>query len=430
MRALNPIEHSFTRIDHFYPFVACCVLKVSGGPDIDSLRASLRRLQRLHPLLNVRIREKDRGFCFEEEEQGPVPLNVIDRKHDALWEDIVRHELNTGFTAKACPLMRVNYLLSSSDPESAEIIISFHHAIVDAEGILLMADELLSFASKNEITEKETTEVMPYPLARDLIKLIPRPYRGIRFYFRLIPFMYRQMKDEITYKKANKGISDAQIPASSENDIVMLSFSKSETNAIIRWSRRNRISINGMLSAAMLILTNQRNYRGRKKRLRTLQFGNLRPYLRPSLSEHEGGSFVSMMRYTIPLQADSHVDTIASIIDKQSLMSSRRGDKFLFALISTFLIKKTIKDHNARLGATALSYLGPVSMKQQYGHTQLKEIHGYISNNCLGAELTGFAKIFSGKLSIDLNFLPAELSREKALETAHELKQLILRSVK
>ena len=135
------------------------------------------------------------------------------------------------------------------------------------------------------------------------------------------------------------------------------------------------------------------------------------------------------MRFTIPLQADSDMIRTASIFDKQSLRSSRRGDKFIFALISKFLIKKTIKDHNSRLGATALSYLGPVSIKQQYGKIRVHEIHGYISNNCLGAELTGFAKIFSGQLSMDLNFLPAELSRDKALDTANELKGLILRSI-
>ena len=241
--------------------------------------------------------------------------------------------------------------------------------------------------------------------------------------------MYRQLKDETIYKKTNKGIPDAKIPGSSENDIGVLRFSKSETQALIRWSRRKRISINGLLSAAMLILTNEKNYGGRKKLLRTLQFGNLRPYLQPSLKDSAGGSFVSMMRYTVALQPGSTLAATASVIDRQSLKASRRGDKFMFALVSKFLIRKTIRDHRARLGAAALSYLGPVSLKQQYGATRVNAVHGYISNNYLGAELTGFAKIFSEELSIDLNFLTAELSREEARETAHDLKQLILRTL-
>lgn len=430
MRALNPIEHSFVSINNFYPFVASCVLRISDGPGIEQLRSALNRLQKLHPLLNVVIRERNKGLWFEKDEDlEPVPLNVISRKDDVHWEDIVRHDLNNGFTAKGCPLMRVNYLISSGGPGNAELVISFHHAIVDARLIMFMTDQLLSFASQNAYKDDQSFDVIPYLPAPDLSKVLPRSFRGIRFIFRLLPFMYRQLKDESIYKKTNKGIADARIPASSENDIVMLSFSKSETDAIKRWSRRKRISINGMLSAAMLIIINQRNYEGRKKLLRALQFGNLRPYLHPSIHDSEGGSFVSMMRYTIPLHPDSGMSRTASLIDKQSLRSSRRGEKFIFALISKFLIKKTIKDHNSRLGATALSYLGPVSIKKQYGKIEVQEIHGYISNNCLGAELTGFAKIFSGQLSMDLNFLRAELSRDKALEAADELKGLILRSI-
>ena len=427
MRSLNPIEHSFTLIDNFYPFNAVVVLKLKNGPKAHILRSSLNRLQLLHPLLKVAIKNKKDRLWFEEnKELKSIPLNIVEREGDNHWERLVRYELNNGFDLSEGPLVRVNYLISDTEPLNTEIILTFHHAIIDAETLLIIADEILKISGNQESTTDDTFGLLTHPVAPDLKSVLPKSHRGIRLYFQFIPFIFRQIKDEILYKIASNKVKDSKIPENSENNILTLTFDHDETSAIIKWSRKKRTTINSILSAAMLVIVNQFNYKGEKLLLRAIQFGNLRPYLISSVQHSAGGCFVSLFRFSVRLQKD--MVKMATFIDKQYLNTSRRGDKFIFALIGKFLMKTTIKARNARLGNTALSYAGHLNLGQIYGNIQLTGLHGFITNNCLGAEFTGFAKIFQGKLSIDLNFLTAETSREKAEEMTKELKKLILKS--
>jgi hypothetical protein len=178
----------------------------------------------------------------------------------------------------------------------------------------------------------------------------------------------------------------------------------------------------------MLKAVNNHKYNGKRHLLRAVQFANLRPYLDPPVNEDGAGCFIAMMRYTARLSDGDSLGDIAKFLDQQFLKSAKRGDKFLYALLSKMLVKQTIKAHNARLGAAALSYAGPVKIEKQYGDLALKGIHAYISNNPLGAEISAFAKMFSGRLSIDLNYLIEELSNEEAIVIAEEIKSNLLQA--
>lgn len=163
--------------------------------------------------------------------------------------------------------------------------------------------------------------------------------------------------------------------------------------------------------------------------LRTVQFANLRPYLNPPLAKIVEGSFIAMMRFDIPLSQENKIIQVAEYIDKQFRQSAKRGDKFLFSILSKFLIKKSFREKKERLSATALSYAGPLQLKKQYGNTAVSDLHCFITNNCLGPELSGFGKICFNRLSLDINFLTAETSREKAMMMANELKSLLLQLI-
>jgi hypothetical protein len=176
----------------------------------------------------------------------------------------------------------------------------------------------------------------------------------------------------------------------------------------------------------MMLVTNDHVYNGKKELMRVVQFANLRPYLNPPAEASDAGCFIALMRFTVPLSPETNIIRLASSLDREYLNSARKGDKFLYALLSKMLVKKTIRDHKSRLGATALSYGGPIKLKTQYGNTMLTNIHGFITNNCLGSELSGFGKICFGRLSLDINFMPAEISREKATRMAEEIKLIIV----
>jgi hypothetical protein len=394
------------------------------GPSLQALRSAIDSLQQANPLLSALIRERKGNFWFEKDQEAtPIPLLTEPRNDDNHWQTSARKELNSGFNLDKAPLIKFLYLFAPSEGSNSEIIISFHHAIIDAVSLISLTDQLLTYACEN-ISGKNSI-----PLFSSETMKLPSFFKGPRLWFRFLPFIFSQMTDELKYRKATRTLKDSAIPSSSDNDLLTLPFTEEETTALVKWARRNKLSLNGIITASMLLVINNQVYGGKKEMLRTVQFANLRPYLYPPAGDADPGCFIAMMRFTVPLSPGSDIVQLATYLDQQYLNSSRRGDKFIFALMGKMLVKKTIRAYKARLGATALSFAGPIRLKKQYGNTELTDIHGYITNNCLGAELTGFGKICFGRLSLDINFLTEEISRGKAILLAEEIKLFLLQLI-
>lgn len=433
MRQLNQAEEAFTIIGSVHLFTLVCVLKLNRGPTEQALKTALGQLQAINPLLKVFIRKEKKHFRFvEDRENRPIPLKMIRRTGDKQWEEVAETELNTMFDHSISPLMRVTYIASDSAKDDSEIIVSFHHAIIDAASFLPLIDKLLFLLGKVESGAglEETDSLEPVPVSPLLNDVLPKPFRGPRLIFKLLPFMARQMGDESKYKKASKKIKDIPVPGSSENGILQTSFSEEETLGLVKFTRSRRITLNSAITAAMLMAVNKHRYNSKKEMLRAIQFANLRPYLKPPVDEEGAGSFVAMIRSSIGIYPDVELADLAADLDKKFSKSAKRGDKFLYALLSKMLVKSTIKAHKARLGAVALSYAGAIKLKEQYGDISLKGIYASISNNCLGAELTAFGKIYRGCLTLDMNYLLAETSREFAEKLVMEIRFQLLNCIK
>jgi hypothetical protein len=271
---------------------------------------------------------------------------------------------------------------------------------------------------------------VPYSGLSPLLKdVLPKSFKGLGLWVHLLPFLSRLISDERKNNKAGRDVKEAPVPASSDNELYLIGFSEEETADLIKWSRKNRISLNNMITSAMILVMNRMVYGGNKTLMRTIQFANLRPYLQPPVSADQEGSFISLMRVTVPVSPGSDIVHLATYLDQQLLKSAKRGDKFLFALFSKLAMKKTIREHNTRMGTTALSFGGPIQLKRQYGNIQLNDVHGFITNIRQGPELAGFGKIFSGRLSLDMNFLSEETSRDKATLLLEEIRSLILKTI-
>ena len=432
MRPLSQLEQALTITNMSYPLAAVSVIRLGKGPSAKGLQVAITRLQNHYSFLRSSIKEKNGGFYFEKDEnESPIQLHIIQRKDEKQWLEVTQEELNLGFDHSKSPLLRAIYLTSSSVGEKSEIILSFHHAIMDSVFVMAFIDQLLKIAgvekSKPEnLALSNMKEEVQSPV---LEEIFPSNFKKPRIWLRLLPFIFRQLKAELSYKLQNGKVKGSAIPASSENDILILGFSEEETLALIKWSRKNKLSLHSIITATMLWVVNHYCYDDKKKMMRSVQFVSLRPYLQPPVANTVEGCYIAMMRFNIPMSPDSSIDEIAAAIDKQNMVSAKRGDKFIFTLLSKMLIKKSFRENKERLSATALSYAGPIQLKKQYGHIEVSGIHGFITNNRLGPEFSGFGKICFGKLSLDFNFLTAETSKEKAESMAKKIKSLLLQLI-
>ena len=425
MRPLNQIEQALTITNEAYPMAVVCVVKLKAGPSVKLLQMALDELQTKYAFLRSSIKEEKGSYFFEEDlNSNQIVLKVIEQDDDDHWRKISCSELNRGFDHTKSPLMRATYLMSDTLDKKSDIVLSFHHAIIDSAFYLSLADQLLTQASGIKTENHKTTTVSPI-----LDKVLPAPFKKPQIIFRLFPFIIRQLRGERDYKRKNIDVSDLPIPASSDNEILTVEFSEQETIDLIKWSRKNKLSLSSIISAAMMQVVNRYNYDGKKPVLRAAQFASLRPYLKPPVRNDVEGCFIAMMRFNIPINSQTDIKPLAKELDNQFRLSVSRGDKFLFNLLSKMLIKKSFRDKKERFSSTALSYAGPVQLKKKYGDIEVAGIHGFITNNSLGPELSGFGKICFGKLSLDLNILTAETSMVKGEKMVKELKSILQQSI-
>jgi NRPS condensation-like uncharacterized protein len=426
------MEKALTLTGLHWPLSIVCVLRVEGELPVHVLRKSLDRLQEAHPMLNAGITRNKDFFWFERmNESVQIPLRAEERNDDLQWLSSVHEEINLGFDPFTGPLMRVRFLTSDTPDRKSEIILTLHHAVTDAVSLMGMADQLLTCLGNLLAAEAESSAIrIPHsPLSPLLQEVLPKSFKGPRLWLQIVPFLLRQMNEDRKYRNANRMTAEASVPESSDNELFILCFSEEETDRLVKWSRKKRISLNNLITAAMVLVMNREVYGGNKKMMRIIRFANLRPYLQPPVTPEEDGAFISLMRSVVPVSSLTNIVQLTAHLDQQLLKSGKRGDKFLFALLSSMAMKKTIRDHDSRLGTTALSYAGPVNLNPKYGNIQLNDVHGFITNNRQGPEISGFGKIFSGRLCLDMNFLTFETPKEKATLILEEIRLLILNSI-
>jgi hypothetical protein len=128
------------------PFTSVFSIQLLGRLEEGRLRQALARLQAKHPLLRCVIEDGagSEGPRFVlEDRPAPIPLRIVERKHDDHWETEVRREWVAPFDASQDPLVRLVWLRAS---EVSELILVGHHCICDGQsGMTLLRDCLSAY---------------------------------------------------------------------------------------------------------------------------------------------------------------------------------------------------------------------------------------------------------------------------------------------
>ena len=305
------------------------------------------------------------------------------------------------------------YLLYNEGGKDSELIIAFHHALIDAASARLLLHELLCLLGELPLSSPAALAKSRFPIA----------YRGLRLIRNLMPMMRRQMKEMRQYKKY--GLS-APIPSSPITATLSFQFSKETSQGLIRKIARLRLSLNSVILAAIAMTTSKRLYEVKEeKRIRLITFAALRSKLLPPLENEELGCYTSMLRLNVPFHPDQSLPELAKEIQSATIQASKRGELFLMAFLSKYLVKLTMKTKKERLGIAALSFIGKLELASTYGNLELKQLETYISNNPLGPQFSAFGKILFGQIGLDFIYLSAEIKKEEAETIVNEIKQLM-----
>jgi NRPS condensation-like uncharacterized protein len=418
-RRLGAFEQAIRITDALAPFNVVCAARLASGPDVEQLRAAVDGIQRRHPMLQVRIARDGNDYRFDSEGVGRLPITVLERRSGDQWQAIVEQELNTAIDTNAGPLARLTYIHKHCEASAAELVLTFQHAIIDGISGARLVNEL--FAAWAGLPADDPAEIHPQHLPPPVEELFPPAYKGLGLRMRLIFFLARQTIDELRYRRQSRRARQAPIHPAGRCHILTIKISREQTAQLIRRARRQRVTINSALSAAMLMSVHRKLYHSQATALRHFVFVNLRPYLVPPQSPAALGCYFSPARVTCRLAVEDELWTLARALQEKISVSMRRGDKFINAVMSKLLMRLTIGLKAFRMGTTALSYTGPLRIKNAFGPIRLEALHFFISNNVLGPEYTAQASLFQGALCWNIVYLEPDMTRDTAVAIGEEI---------
>ena len=418
-RTLAGLEHAMRITDDAAPFNVVLVLRLDGELPVAALRHALDELQRRHRLLRARIVTEGKGYAFHFDATRPIPLEVNERSHPDGWIAVAQDEFPERFPLAEGPLMRCRYLV---DADGGDLIVTLHHTIVDAASARHLLGELLDLCAG--LTPAHV-EAQASEGAVPAHALYPKKYSGLGYARALGAFMRRQMADEIKFRWRSRGLRQAPIAETGRCCLLPVRFPAALTARLIEASRQQRVTLNAILGAGMLSAVQRRLYPSPLVPLRHIIFADLRDRLRTPLAPTTLGCLLTMFRFTVMVPREGDFWRIAHDIQESTALAARTGERYLAYSMSPGMMKMIFKLKAFRMGATALSYSGPITLPKTSGSFHVTGLHAFAANMTLGPEYTALVRLFRDELWWDIMYMDSDMDETTAREIATDMQAIL-----
>ena len=238
------------------------------------------------------------------------------------------------------------------------------------------------------------------------------------------------MGDEFRYRWRTRGKRKPPIHPAGKNKILLVKFSKETTEALIKCSRKKRVTLNNLLAAAFLMAVHKHLYNSQEMPLRHVNTADLRPYLKPPLAAQYFGSYFAMMRFTVGMKENPRVWELAREFGDINYSSLKRGDKFCVNLLSYQMMRTLFRFKSFRMTTMAMSFTGPLLVEKNYGKLEVRDIHGFASNFVVGPEYSALVRLFDDHIYWDFLYLDSDMDHEQAGVIADEIRRILESAVK
>lgn len=414
-RKLGTFEHALYLSDLHSPFNVIGVLVLKNAPpEPSTVYSAIQMLQERHPFLRSIIQD---GWFIEQPHPG-IEWWVQTRTSDIQWKRIVETEMNSRLNPSK-GLFRCNYIFSK---EQSELVITFHHAIIDAASGYTFLDELLKACVS---AEKQPS----LPLLPPLEERFPDQYTGWKGKFITAKYAAAQMADEIGYWYRVRGKRIPPVQLGAKGFIHTLHLPTEFVNQLSQKCRRERVTFNTLLNAAQVLAVNRLLYKGESTPMRTFTFADLRPYCVPPTTPENLGNYISMLRFSVSVGGEDQIWALARGLQDKIYAALKHGDKFSAARMSESLMKIFLTVKKMRMGSAGLNYSGAVPLCTTYGDIHLDGIHIFMSSYDIGPEVSSQARIYRDSLWWDFMFLESDMNRETAEKFIREVAKILLDNV-
>lgn len=415
MRPLGSFETAQVLTEAASPLNVVLVVRLDRTPPEEFVYRALDAVQERHALLQVHLERRRRGFAFAAG-APPVPLEIVPRGGENSWLERVAEELAGRLDVANGPLLRVALLAGDAADAPSDLILTFQHLAVDASSGSACLAEILAHVAE-QVRGEELSRLPSRALPPSLESCSPAAWRGLRLATKLPGFLLRQMRGELALRRSRRALPPPKIDRAARNRPLSRTLDTAATKRLVRACRRRALSLQSLLSAALLQIAADRSG-GRSEILRHIVFPDLRPHLDPPFDDDVLGSAFTILPVDVhlPVPSDDPAAALWSLAERFSrdlLSVLHRGDAFLAPRLAPLLMRTILSAENQRMGDAALSYTGALRLPVPLGGPQVTQVHAFVSNLWLGPPITAQARIFQGCLGTDFVFLDTDFSDEE-----------------
>jgi NRPS condensation-like uncharacterized protein len=416
LRKLGTLEKAMLISNKHAPFNIVSVLNIENAPSPDAVRGALIILQKRHPLLRARIVEGENNPYFEALPVTDFSFKTLERTNSESWRDAAEGEMAASHDSAAGPLFRAVYLYRDG---FGDLVLSVHHAIMDAVSGVNLLDELLRLCA-GEVTNFPALEVPPAMEER-----FPFPYRGPWRGISTLKYALSQMVDTLRYQWRNRGKRMPPVRSGGRGYTATLILPEHLVDSLSHQGRQAGLTLNSLLNTALMLATDRHLYGGKPATMRTFTFADLRPFTEPPTPPENLANYMTLLGITLDVSGKQDFWALANELQAKIYHTLKSGDKFSAVLMSEMLLKMITRTKFMRFGATALSYSGVVSLKKQYENIKVTGLHGFVSGYDLGPEMASQTRLFNDQVWWDFIYLDTDMDTEMAEKIIGEVKTIL-----
>lgn len=255
-RKLNEIEYLIWSFGQ--PNNMSMSVTIDGKLDKERLRNALDKVQEKHPMLQVQLITDENQFpCFIWDKVRKIPMEVIPRRRDNLYEEIIEEEFITPFETgidSKFPLIRVKLLYSEY---KSDIIITLQHVIGDGLSMGFIFRDLLSFYIdppehiKSVNIVKSIENILPEAIQKKIPKNARR-FKVVVWFLKNVFLKYVRLKNWLFRRK--RGLNITEIGKKEQRNFITNSWvlTKEQTKEFIRKCKIHNVTVHSAICTLFL----------------------------------------------------------------------------------------------------------------------------------------------------------------------------------
>lgn len=398
--------------------------RIKGFLSEELVRQALDLVQCRHPRLNSRIVGALDNLWFETEGTQKIPLRVVNKFHKEQWQEVVVEEMNQKIESSKV-LLRAVLVHIQTENSTSYLLTTIHHAITDALSGIRLHSELLTYCNSLASGER-ITSVSSLPVLPPIEELLPESMKGFRGAMKGVLFLLRLTLQHL-WKQPKTLAIEKDIPIDFRRcGMVHRQLDEKLTQEFLELCRKNKTTVQGALSAAMLLVAADKIANGKKTDVCVSceSYVDLRRRLRPIVSDENLSVLASSITsfHTIrtktsitsfhTLQSRTSFWALARDVKQKLEAGLERGNIFSVVLMSRKIIESALSQPNKVPLTVALTNVGRVNIPNTYGLFHLEEISYYPAQAAFGGVFTAAVATFEGKMILNFIFSEPSISRE------------------